>query len=195
MAKIVQTEMPFTAFSMEADRDYILARFINFLGGAFASRAGYCAQASCEKYMKAFTVQEAQHYLAKHNLMDIADSCAPFNTYFNETDTREKLGKFDAFEQVGRYGAHARFDPLSVQTDQLQTAGTWVWDDTYLRDLDSFVFTVRGLLHFDTCQGMDALNEILTGSSRNYFVATWKGPPLIKVLTANNHSFAVPPTS
>jgi hypothetical protein len=195
MAKMVQTDMPFTAFSMEADRDYILARFINFLGDACASRAGYFAQAACEKYMKAFSVQEAQQYLERHSLIDVADSCARFNAYFSESATREALRKFDAFEQVGRYGAHAKFDPLSVQTDQLQTAGVWIWDNTCLATLDSLVFRVRGMLRFDACQGMDALQAILTGNSQNYFVATWKGPPLIKVLTTNNQSFVAKPAS
>jgi hypothetical protein len=56
--KIVPTDLPFTAFSMEADRDYLLARMISFLGGGFHSRAGFLGQQACEKYMKALTVQE-----------------------------------------------------------------------------------------------------------------------------------------
>ena len=187
--KTITTEMPFTHLSLEADRDYLLARFISFLGGAFASRAGYFAQAACEKYMKAFTIQEAKHYLGKHVLLDIADTCLPFDPYFGEPETRRVLQQFDKFEQVGRYGAAVKFDPLSARTPEMQTAGVWTWHQSYLSDLDAFVFKVRNLLRFDGQVGMDMLSAILANDNKNYFVATWTGPPLLNVLTVNNRYF------
>jgi hypothetical protein len=60
--KIIQTDMPFPVFSMEADTDYLLARLVNFLGSSFHSRAGFFAQQACEKYMKALSVQRDQSY-------------------------------------------------------------------------------------------------------------------------------------
>ena len=192
--KIIWTDIPFTNFSLEGDRDYLLARFISFLGGAFSCRAGYFAQAACEKYMKAYTVQEAKHYLEKHALLEIADTCLPFDGYFGEAETRRILKQFDAFEQVGRYGANAKFDPLAVKTTQFQTAGVSIWHQSYLNDLDGFVFTVRGLLRFVDGGRMDMMKAILAEDTNNLFVGTWKGPPLLNVLTAGNRYF-LPPSS
>ena len=190
--KITPTDMPFAVFSLEADRDYILARFISFLGAGFHSRAGYLAQAACEKYMKAYTVQEAKHYLAKHNLLELADTCQHFDSYFGEVETRRILAQFDIFEQVGRYGGGAKYDPLAIKTPDIETAGVSIWLGSYLQDLDGFVFKVRGLLKFEQGGRMDMLSAILSGDTRNVLVGTWNGPPLMQVLTHNNPFFTAP---
>jgi HEPN domain-containing protein len=85
--KIVPTDMPFAVFSMEADRDYLLARMINFIGASFHARAGFFAQQACEKYMKALTVQARSEYSETHNLIELAKLCESIDTYFSENST------------------------------------------------------------------------------------------------------------
>jgi hypothetical protein len=193
-AKVVAVESSFTTFSKEADVDYLLARYISWLGNGFFSRAGYFAHAACEKYMKAFMVQESKQYLESHILPTLGESCLQFNPYFAEPKTKEILELFDRFEQVGRYGAAANYDPFATKGDGLETKGVMVWHVGYIQDLDAFVCKVRGLLNFSTIPGMDSLGRILAGDNKTLLSVGWKGPPLIiKVLTASNSYFK--PTS
>ena len=53
--KITQTDLPFPAFSLEADCDYLLARHLAFTGGIFHSRAGYFSHQACENVLQAPT--------------------------------------------------------------------------------------------------------------------------------------------
>ena len=187
--RIVSTDMPFTVMSMEADRDYLLARMLSFVGGGFHSRAGFVAQQACEKYMKAFTVHAAKKYLQTHKLLDLAKACAPFSSYFDEAETKRILKNFDYFEQVGRYGGAANFDPLAKKSPEVETAGVMVWMHDYLRELDAFVHEVRGSLKFER-SGMDFLNAILQGRTDNLFVATWTGKPSLReILVRENYYF------
>lgn len=190
--QVVKTDLPSDTFSMEADQDYVLARLISFLGMAYQNRAGYFSQAACEKYMKALMVQERKCFLQTHNLLSLADACKAFDPYFADDKMRLVLKQFDAFEQVGRYGAASKHDPLSKKTPTLQTAGVWVWEDRYLSDLDAFVFKVRGLLNFQR-PGLNILAAILAKDQNNLFVAGWNGPPLADVLTKRNRYFSSPP--
>ena len=64
----IKTDKPHPVFSLEADRDYIIARLVNFTGAAFSSRAGYYSQQAIEKYLKAFLVQESGEYPKEHDL-------------------------------------------------------------------------------------------------------------------------------
>jgi hypothetical protein len=101
VAKIVQTDMPFPVFSMEADTDYLLARLVNFLGNSFHSRAGFFAQQACEKYMKALSVQRDRSYAETHKLLDLAQICATYGAFFSEAETKRILEQFDIFDQIG----------------------------------------------------------------------------------------------
>jgi HEPN domain-containing protein len=157
-SKIVQTDMPFAVFSMEADKDYLLARMINFLGAEFNGRAGFFAQQACEKYMKALTVQRDNEYAETHNLKELATFCEPYDPYFSSTDVKRILEQFDLFDQIGRYGGAAKFDPLAKGqsvgglslkvSPGVQVAGALVWKGSYLQDLDAFVFKARSFLDF-----------------------------------------------
>jgi HEPN domain-containing protein len=184
------TDFPFAVFSHEADQDYLLARMINFLGGGFHSRAGFFAQQACEKYMKAVMVQETRAYIVTHKLLEIAAACATFNSYFAEADTIRILEKFDYFDQVGRYGAAANYDPLAQDKIEIKTAGVMVWSDAHLGELDAFVFKARGLLDFTKSSFTDSLKAILGKDRRNVLLGTWKAKqPLRVVLTKENRYF------
>jgi HEPN domain len=141
--KTVKIDMPFPVFSTEADTDYILARMVHFVGGKFGSRAGFFGQQCCEKYMKALSVQHDGTYIETHGLLALARKCEVYGEYFSEAETKRILEQFDLFDQIGRYGGPANFDPLSkgrtvggltVKTPPgAQLAGAWMWTPKYLQ--------------------------------------------------------------
>src|ERR1700687_6065558 len=99
---VIEADFPFVVFSLEADRDYLLARHLSFTGHGFHSRAGFLGQQACEKYMKAVLVQERGKYLLTHQLFPLAEACAELDPFFAEEETKNTLRAFDSFEQVGR---------------------------------------------------------------------------------------------
>jgi HEPN domain len=103
----------FPIFSTEADTDYLLARLIHFSGSSFQGRAGYFAHQACEKYLKALSVQMDGSYRESHKLLELAKLCEPYGSFFVDTETLRILRQFDVFDQVGRYGAAANYDPVS----------------------------------------------------------------------------------
>lgn len=198
--KIIKTEMPFPVFSREADIDYLLARFVHFLGAGFHGRAGFFGHQACEKYLKALSVQQNGTYAEVHNLGLLADICAPHHSFLEHPDARVDLEIFDAFDQVGRYGGAAKYDPLSTgkpsmgmqffPSSDLQIAGAFVWTDEHLQKLDRIVFNIRGRLDFKKVNFDDALASILLGNERSALVALWKGPsPIREVLVRENLYF------
>ena len=189
-ANRVKTDKPFTVFSVEADKDYLLARLIAASGAAFQSRAGYFAHQACEKYLKAFTVQAAGEYLQTHQLRLLSEACGKFDPYFLEATTLTALGVFDDYEQVGRYGAAANFDPKAQTTEGVQTAGVSVWSSDYVFKLDWFVHNSRAKLDHKTVGYDDGLLSILRGNDKSYLAGTWKGQPALRdVLTRANAYF------
>lgn len=198
--KTVQTDMPFYVFSLEADRDYLLARMINFTGAGFHSRAGFFAQQACEKYMKAISVQHTKGYLETHNLKELAVPCAAHDPYFSSAETIRILEQFDVFDQIGRYGGAANFDPLSkgktvggmslTVSQGVQVAGLFIWSGKHLDELDAFVFKARSLLDFTKVLFDDCIKSILNRNRQNILVSTWQGKmPIRVVLTKNNRYF------
>jgi HEPN domain-containing protein len=198
---VKKTDFPFAVFSMEADKDYLLARMIHFLGPGFHARAGFFAHQASEKYMKAITVQNRGEYLETHNLKLLGDACAEFDPYFSEKETLRILEQFDLFDQVGRYGGAANFDPLSAGKHTggisvtvapgVKVAGLMIWTEKHLDDLDSFVFKTRSLLDHEKGKFNDGLKSILTRNRNDMLVRTWSGKqPLRVILTKKNRYFS-----
>lgn len=193
MAKDAKADMPFWAFSREADVDYLLARSLHFTGIAFQGRAGFFAHGACEKYMKAITVQGGEGYIETHKLLELAKECEKYADHFAEPETVSLLNDLDAFDQVGRYGMAANFDPHAQTNDQFQTAGVMVWRSAYLRGLDKFVYQTRALFDFKNGEGHDLLKSILSNNRQSMMVKEWKGRrPLIVVLTKENQYYKKP---
>ncbi|MHB8271844.1 HEPN domain-containing protein [Bradyrhizobium sp.] len=200
--KIIQTDMPFPTFSMEADTDYLLARLVNFSGAGFHSRAGFFAQQACEKYMKALMLQHDGSYLETHKLIDLAARCEKqYGSFFSEKETLRVLSSFDMFDQVGRYGGMANFDPLSKGGSAggfsvkigpgVRIAGASIWTGKQIDDLDSFVFKARGFLDFPKIKWGDDLKAILENDPKgSLHLSAWRLPiPLRQVLTVENAYF------
>ncbi len=188
--RTIKTDLPFTAFSIEADRDYLLARHLNTLGAGFHSRAGFSCQQACEKYLKAITVQVSSEYLQTHKLVLLAEACGGIDPFFTQAETRQALQTFDYFEQVGRYGAAANYDPLAIKNEEMQTAGVMFWKAEYIQMLDAFVHKTRSLLDFEKVQFSDSLAAILAHNKKDILAGTWAGrPPAYVVLTKDNKFF------
>lgn len=188
--RIKKTDFPFPIFSTEADRDYLLARHTNFLGPGFHSRTGFFAQQACEKYMKAVSVQARSEYLETHILLQIAEFCSDIDPFFADPSTKTTLEIFDNFEQVGRYGVAANYDPLAIETEQFRTAGIAVWQQNYLNLLDAFVFKVHSMLNYEKANYVNSIKAILENNRNEFLTGTWRGrPPLRVVLTKQNRYF------
>jgi hypothetical protein len=188
--KVEATDKSFVSFSSEADRDYLLARLLNFAGAAFHGRAGYLAQQACEKYLKAFSMYGLGEFAYSHKLLDLAEHCSELNPYFASPEALSSLKIFDEFAEVGRYGAAARFDPHAQKMPDMQTAGVYAWSEGYLGVLDAVVWNVRSLLDFEGYEGMDNLRAILERNRKQLFVHTWSlDMPLRVILTRKNAVF------
>ena len=195
---MTKTDKQFPVFSREADKDYLLARHIHFLGAHFFDRAGFFAQMACEKYLKALTIQNSGTYADNtHNLPYLASLCEPYDAYFSEAETKRVLEQFDMFVQVGRYGGAAKFDPLSkgrsvggvkaTAGPGVEIAGLAMWSPKYLDDLDGFVFRVHSMLDYSKSTFANILKEILAGNPR---AMLWNGPPPLRdVLSRENRFF------
>jgi HEPN domain-containing protein len=190
VANAKRTNFPFQVFSDEADNDYLLSRMIHFLGGGFHSRAGFFAQQACEKYMKALMVQETKSYIPTHKLLELAEACAPLDAFYADPRTIRVLKNFDYFDQVGRYGTAATYDPLAVDTEELKTAGVCIWMSSYLDDLDGFIFKTRGKLDFERARYHNSLKAIIERNRRSLIADAWKGKqPIRVVLTKQNRYY------
>jgi hypothetical protein len=187
---ITTAEMPPWMFAIEGDRSYILARLIYFAGGDFAGRAGYLGQMALEMYLKAISVAHDNTYKEIHKLLELAEYCARFDAEFTDKDLLDGLKLFDNFDQVGRYGGAAKFDPHAKKTDEFEVSGVVLSPSGTLEQLDQLVYTIRGKLDFSKSWFTNDLRAILTGDKTARIVAAWTLPiPIRDVLTTNNRYF------
>ena len=156
---------------------------------------------ACEKYLKALTIQNDKQYAETHSLLDLASLCEPYDSYFAEAETKRVLEQYDMFDQVGRYGGAAKFDPLSkgksvggqtlVKGPGVEIAGAMIWTAKHLDDLDGFVFKTRSLLDHASVKWGDGLKDIL-GDGTGLMAGTWEFPvPIKEILTFKNRHFKV----
>ncbi len=188
--KEITTDKPFAVFSLEADRDYLLARLIAFSGSGFAPRAGYFAQQACEKYLKAFSVQKCNKYLKTHDLIELSRYASEFDRKFADHAFINKLNVFDDFKDVGRYGGEATYDPHSKKEKEFETSGVFIWEVGHIEILDEIVFSIRKQLDFKAIGWSDSLQSVLNDDHIDMLFSTWKLPiPLLDILTTGNHFF------
>lgn len=133
-------------------------------------------------------------------LILLAEYCESHHEFLKNTDARKDLETFDMFDQVGRYGGAAKFDPLSkgksvgdtqfsINPD-VQVAGLWMWSNDHLNRLDRIIYNLRGRLNFKTAKIQDGLISILLDDKNHRLTGTWQGPlPLKEVLTKQNSYF------
>lgn len=187
LMKFIQTDKPFFIFSLEADRDYILSRLINFSGSGFSSRAGYFGQQAIEKYLKALMVYKEKYYSKSHDLISLAKHCSKYNETFSDVDFLEKVTLFNDFIEIGRYGAESNIDPHSKKEKEFTTAGVYTWIDTNIFILDEVVNAIRNELPLD--ESNDTLIAIINGNEENFIASTWKLPIKLKDILATKNKY------
>ncbi len=189
--KFISTDKPFPVFSLEADRDYILSRLINFSGSGFSSRAGYFGQQAIEKYFKALMVSQDKNYIKEHDLIVLSKYCSKYDSKFGKEEFLEKIKIFDDFREVGRYGGESSYDPHSKDEKYFKTAGVYSWTGTNIKILDELVSAIRIKLNFETIGFSDSLNEIAKDSKKDFLANEWKLPINLKdILTTDNSFFS-----
>lgn len=196
----IKTDANFSVFSNEADIDYMLARHIASLGSSFHRRAGVFCQMACEKYLKALSVQSLGAYLESHKLLHLAAHVEHIAPYLKTEETKNTLEIFDAFEQVGRYGAAANYDPLSKPGNSvgidieigsnIEFSGVSFWQSSHINLLDSFVYNVRGLLDFSIINIVDGIQSLIDDDKRHIFSSQWNVSTSARdALMSNNKHF------
>lgn len=171
----VLTDLSAFAFTSEADRDYLAARLLNFAGNPMWKPSAYHCQQALEKYLKALTVQKAGYYLGDtHKLKELASECESLGY-----DLRLKEGeleRFDDLEQVARYGAFAKFDPLSIKNKNLTSKGVFVWTDSNVKDFDSLVFKIRNHIDFSKEPAQDGIGSLFNEKPLPGWLTGWRLP-------------------
>lgn len=187
--KTITTDKPFSVFSLEADRDYLLARLINFSGHGFASRAGYFGQQAIEKYFKALMVQEEKIYLKTHDLIELSKYCSKFDSVFSNDKFLGKVRIFDVFSEVGRYGGESMRDPYSKQEKDFTTAGVYAWQNIYIKTLDEIVNLLRKRLDFKKINFSDSLTAIANCNNKDFLARTWKLPINLRDILISDNNY------
>lgn len=172
-----------------ADRDYLTARLLNFCGGTMYPQAAYHSQQSIEKYIKALLVQYTGKFPKGHNLNELRKECATFLRILNRKEVKNLITKFDELEQVSRYGPFSTFDPMAKKVvGQFETKGVFMWQNTYIKELDKLVYKLRGKVDFADNIKADNLLAVLSEDNSIKIVSDWrlKFPSLKDVLTFHN---------
>lgn len=77
---------------------------------------------------------------------------------------------FDPFDQVGRYGANAKFDPLSSKTEVFESKGVSGFGPDYINHLDYVASICRSYIKAEPIFN-DLISQI---KSRNKKASIWK---------------------
>ena len=187
---IVDTNKPPSNFLKQADDDYLATRLLFICGAGFHGLAAYHSQQCLEKYIKAYTVQEAKKFIKTHDLEPLREMAANYNDYFSKGEVKKQLAEFNVYDQVTRYGAESSYDPHHVKTDSMEIAGEWHLSGQHIKILDKLVYEIRSLLDFKKMNWPDTLKAILEERKDIMFVATWRLPfPIKKVLIIGNEYY------
>jgi hypothetical protein len=158
-------------FAIEAARSYFAARYIYLGGMSIRNKAGYLAHSTIEQYLKAIICKydplQAKEISKKlHNLTNLLPTAhkATNEVIFTSSNMREIVSHFDSFDQVGRYGANAKFDPLAKIGKGIDTKGVWVMAPYSIQKLDYIVMICRKYvriapIHLDVVAQIKAKNK------------------------------------
>lgn len=175
-----------------ADRDYIAARLLNFCGSAMYPQAAYHSQQCIEKYLKSLLLQIDEPFPKEHKLNQLRILVEKHYPNLFDKNSITLINEFDLPEQVSRYGSFANFDPMSKKVKgEFETKGVFVWQDTYIKDLDTLVYILRGAIDFSKDPQIDNIKLILDGDNKNILANGWKLKyfSIKDVLTSHNDHY------
>lgn len=105
---------------------------------------------------------------------ELRETASQYNGYFNNKEVKDRLVKFDIYEQISRYGAEAFYDPTIYKDTNIEIKAVMNFGFEQIKMLDKLVYEIRNLLDFNKIQYSDNLKEILENEVSNFYVATSK---------------------
>lgn len=164
-------------FAIEASRCYFTSRFVYLGGMSLMNGSGFFAQGAIEQYLKAVIINAdgskiAEVYKLRHNLKRLRQLAFDVTTdaEFDSEMFKSAVEYFDPFDQVGRYGSNANFDPLAKTGETFTSSGVSAWQPDYIPHLDYAVMVCRKHTSIEP-KSMDLIAQI---KARNTKSAVWK---------------------
>lgn len=166
-------------FAIEAARSYFTARFVYLGGMSLMNGAGFFAHSAIEQYQKAiickFDPSKSKNISdIKHNLKELRKITYEVtgNELFNTDYMKQLIEDYDAFDQVGRYGANAKFDPLAKKEASFSTKGVSIMTLDSINQLDYFVMVCRKLITI-TPINMDVIDQAKSRNTKSVLWTNW----------------------
>lgn len=166
-------------FAIEAATSYFAARYLYFGGISLMNRAGFLAHSAIEQYLKAIICKydptQAQNISKKlHHLNRLLVEVHRLtkDNIFNSIIIKETIEHFDVFDQVGRYGANAKFDPLSKSEGEILTKGVSIMNHDDIKQLDYIISICRKFVTIKTIH-LDIVAQIKAKNSKSSIWLNW----------------------
>lgn len=168
------------SFAIEACRCYFTSRYVYLGGMSLMNGSGFFAHGAIEQYLKAVILtangtKVKEVYNLRHNLKKLRELAFELT---NDTELDSEMFKtameyFDPFDQVGRYGSNANYDPLAQSSDMLTSTGVSVWQPDYMPHLDYVIMVCRKHISIDP-NTMDLIAQIKARNTKSMAWVNWK---------------------
>jgi len=183
-------EVILPALRNDADEAYISARLLMLAG--LRTKSAFMAHLAIELYLKLLIAETRPLALRELKNMrhDLKGLLKEYVTLSADTDVGSLSGEieeFDEYDQVGRYGPNATFDPQKKQNEDFMVRGGFV-QDNYLQKLDRIVAELRGKVSSATSgQGARIIENIKSRNAKHAINHDWKleTPPSVILQTDN----------
>jgi HEPN domain-containing protein len=177
----------------DADEAYLSARLLNLAG--LHTKSAYMAHLAVELYLKLLIAETRKLTLKDlremgHDLKDLLKQCRDSLNDKEIESLRPLIEEFDDYDQVGRYGPNATFDPNKKKGQGFMTRGGIV-QDNYLHKLDRIVAVLRSKVSAATSnQGDRTIENIKSRNAKHAINQDWKlETPASAVLSTDNDQY------
>ncbi len=167
-------------FAIEASRCYFTARYVYLGGMSLLNGSGFFAQGAIEQYLKAVIInvdnsKVEEVYRLGHNLKKLRQLAFEITAddEFNSEKFKTTVEYFDPFDQVGRYGSNANYDPLSHSNETLTSTGVIAWQPDYMPHLDYAIMICRQHVSIDP-SSMDLVAQIKARNTKSMAWRNWQ---------------------
>jgi len=167
-------------FAIEASRCYFTTRYVYLGGMTLMNGSGFFAQGAIEQYLKAviLTVDGSkvkEVYKLRHNLKKLRELAFELTNdgEFDSEMFKTAVEYFDPFDQVGRYGSNANYDPLAQTSDTLISTGVSAWQPDYIPHLDYAIMVCRKHVSIDP-SSMDLIAQVKARNTKSMAWRNWQ---------------------
>lgn len=177
---MTDAEQVANTFAIEANRCYFTSRYVYLGSRELRNGSGFFAHGAVEQYLKAVICKANPTKLKgvfnlRHNLGKLRELALEVtgDQEFGSEMFHRVVEYFDPFDQVGRYGANANFDPLAVKNENFQSAGVSVWQPDYMPHLDYAVSVCRKHITVDPIS-MDLVSQVMARNKKSALWQKWQ---------------------